>query len=81
MMLKLFNKTKWFLKKVFLFTLNPYLAIKNKFDFDFLSAFRANKKLINENNSKYHRSTILCTTRFPPRETLTFSRARKRRAA
>ena len=52
-MLKLFNKTKWFLKKVFLFTLNPYLAIKNKFDFDFLGAIKANKKLINENNSKY----------------------------
>ena len=33
--------------------MNPYLAIKNKFDFDFLGAIKANKKLINENNSKY----------------------------
>ena len=40
-------------EKVFLFTLNPYLAIKNKLDFDFLGAIKANKKLINENNSKY----------------------------
>jgi len=53
MMFNLSNKTKWFLKKIFLFTMNPYLAIKNKFDFDFLSAIKANKKLINENNSKY----------------------------
>lgn len=53
MMFKLYNKTKWFLKKVFLIILNPYLAIKNKFDFDFLVALKANKKLINENNSKY----------------------------
>lgn len=58
MMLKLSNKTKWFLKNVFLFTLNPYLAIKNKLDFDFLNALRANKKLIKENNLKYETLSV-----------------------
>ena len=58
MILKLSNKTKWFLKNVFLFILNPNLAIKNEFDFDFLNALEANKKLIKENNLKYESLSI-----------------------
>ena len=47
------NKTKWYLKNTFLFLFNPLLAIKNKFDFDFLNALQSNKKFINENKTKY----------------------------
>tara|TARA_B110000003_G_scaffold90285_2_gene92346 strand:+ start:877 stop:1695 length:819 start_codon:yes stop_codon:yes gene_type:complete len=49
----LVNKTKWYLKNIFLFLYNPLLTIKNNFDFDFLNALQANKKFINENKIKY----------------------------
>ena len=42
---------------------------------------RTSSETLNVYIMKCHPSTILCTTRFPPRETLTFSRARKRRRA
>ena len=52
-MVNLLNKAKWYLKNIFLFISNPYLAIKSKLDFDFLNALQANKKIIKENNLNY----------------------------
>ena len=58
MKINLLNKIKWYLKNIFLFVLNPYLSIKNKFDFDFLNALHANKKLIKENSFKYQSLSV-----------------------
>ena len=52
-MVNLLNKAKWYLKNIFLFISNPYLAIKSKLDFDFLNALQANKKIIKENSINY----------------------------
>lgn len=57
-MLNIFNKFKWFARKFYLFLLNPYLAYKYKFDFDFLHALKSNSNLIKENKFSYQPLSI-----------------------